>query len=87
LYASLTQNANGLFRIMPTASCLKLKDTERPPGAGGTDSLTHNKSHPEMRDNGTDFHGALTPDLKLGRGFEEMDIPDSFLTLHKERCT
>lgn len=34
---------------------------------------------------GTDFHGALTPDLKLGCGFGEMDIPDSFVDSLREK--
>ena len=28
---------------------------------------------------GTDFHGALTPDLSLGTGFGDLHIPDTFL--------
>ncbi|MFA6172089.1 MAG: PHP domain-containing protein [Kiritimatiellales bacterium] len=34
---------------------------------------------------GSDFHGKLTPDLTLGRGFGDLDIPDTVLEiLHKK---
>ena len=29
---------------------------------------------------GSDFHGTLTPDLSLGRGFGTLHVPDSVLT-------
>ena len=32
---------------------------------------------------GTDFHGALTPDLKLGTGFGNLCVPDAFLDMLK----
>ena len=35
---------------------------------------------------GTDFHGTHTPDLSLGIGFGTMQIPDSFVSVLKERC-
>jgi hypothetical protein len=28
---------------------------------------------------GTDFHGALTPDLRLGAGYGDLDVPDSVI--------
>lgn len=34
---------------------------------------------------GTDFHGTRTPDLQLGVGFGDMNIPDSFFSAIKAR--
>lgn len=35
---------------------------------------------------GTDFHGTLTPDLRLGVGFGSMQIPDAFVQDLRARC-
>lgn len=34
---------------------------------------------------GTDFHGAITPDIRLGRGFGNLDIPDEIVA-NLEQC-
>lgn len=36
---------------------------------------------------GTDFHGALTPDLKLGSGFGDLMVPDDWVNALKARQT
>jgi predicted metal-dependent phosphoesterase TrpH len=36
---------------------------------------------------GTDFHGALTPDLKLGIGFGKLQVPDALLDGLKAQCS
>lgn len=35
---------------------------------------------------GSDFHGKLTPDLKLGRGFGDLNVSDHLLELLRARC-
>lgn len=34
---------------------------------------------------GSDFHGAITPDLSVGRGFGDLEVPDSSLDLLRKR--
>jgi predicted metal-dependent phosphoesterase TrpH len=34
---------------------------------------------------GSDFHGKLTPDLSLGRGFGDLDVPDTVLEALRKR--
>ena len=34
------------------------------------------RHHKLITTGGTDFHGALTPDLTLGRGFGALHVPD-----------
>ncbi len=36
---------------------------------------------------GSDFHGALTPDLTLGRGFGDLDVSDTVLDILRIRST
>lgn len=36
---------------------------------------------------GTDFHGVITPDLRLGVGFGNLDVPDRLLVGLKARCS
>lgn len=64
----------------------------RPHGLGGLEVL-HPSHHPHqvlafericadfdlVVTGGTDFHGALTPDLKLGVGFGDLQVPDALL--------
>jgi len=35
---------------------------------------------------GTDFHGARTPDLRIGTGFGSLQVPDAFVSGLKQRC-
>ena len=39
-----------------------------------------------MATGGSDFHGAMNPDVRLGRGFGNLDIPDSILSELDARC-
>ncbi len=43
--------------------------------------------HDLVASGGTDYHGSMTPDYTLGRGFGSLHVPDELVERLRDRCT
>lgn len=43
-------------------------------------------AHNLVASGGTDYHGSMTPDLTLGRGFGSLHVPDELVERLRDRC-